>query len=287
MLPVPAFRGMNGVRPFQPVGGFGGRVVQRVPVSLEVVESAQDHHPIYRFTTGTGPGAPTHDVELDPWITRKGFGYEQKYVDKGQKKAIRRLITAWTCTGSIVNEFVNTLVGAPSGAGVYDYQDTRHSYVGADLARHLIAVQENIKLRERDIAVNCYNVDLKKTDRLRNVTTERKVIGWTTLLKEARAELKKSVLAGTKSPNAMGDVTLLRTAVQNTADPSVRELRRIGLLSDEMGLDTSLKRVDNIAYEATSTGAGSFNFGYGHVRFILFLKWRICAELLLGQTVKG
>lgn len=280
--PVPLRVGSVGVN----AGSIPPRVVQRVPVSLAIVESAQDHHPIYQFTTGVGGGAQTHNVDLDPWITRKGLGYDQKYVDKSQKKAIRKLITSWTCTGSIVNELVKDLVGTPNVGGVYDYQDTRRSFVGADLARHLIAVEENVKLREKDIAINCYNVSLKKTDRLAGESTETKVIGWKTLLKEARGELKKAVLAGKKCPSAMGDVTLLKTAVQNTTDPSVRDLRALGLLSDEMGLDTALKRVGNVAYEASSTGSGSFNFGYGHVRFILFLEWRICAELLLSQAVK-
>jgi hypothetical protein len=260
-------------------------VIQRMQVSLAVEETTQKHHPNYKFTTGIGPGAQTHNVDLDPWITRSSRGYDQKFVERSQKKAIGKLIAAWTCKQTIVDDLLPFLVGTVTG-GSYTYNASLRSYVGEDLARHLVALQENIKRRERDIPANCYDVDLEIVDKLGKKSTVRKTIGWTTLLKEARALLKKELLARKECPAVMGSVTLLKTAVQNTTDGPIQELRRLELLDDEMALETRTRNHDGIKYTAAGTGIGAFNFGYGHLRFILFLEWRICSEVWLGQTVK-
>jgi hypothetical protein len=107
-----------------------------------------------------------------------------------------------------------------------------------------------------------------------------------TLLKESREELKKALQGGKKSPSAMGEVDLVKKAAGSTKDPVIKELIGLGILDDEMKLDTAVKRIGQKAYTASNAGGGMFNFGYGHLRFIIFLEWRICAEMMLNQSVK-
>lgn len=261
--------------------------LQRVTkLNMAVEEGAQKHHPNYKFDIGTGPAKTTKNVDLDPWITRKGFGYSQKYVEKSEKKALKKLINAWDVSKSIVDDLVTNYVGTKNDDSSIDFDETKHGFVGVDLAMHLMAMQENVARRVGDIPANCNDIDLKINDRIDGESTVRKKVGWMTLLKESREELKKVLLSNTKSPTAMGDVDLVQKAVRRTADPVIPDLIRLGVLDDEMKLDTAVKRIGTKAYTASNAGGGMFNFGYGHLRFIIFLEWRICAELMLNQTVK-
>lgn len=255
-------------------------------LNMAVEEGAQKHHPNYKFEIGTGPAKTTKNVDLDPWITRKGFGYSQKYVEKSEKKALRKLINAWDVSKSIVDDLVTNYVGAKNDDSSIDFDETKHGFVGVDLAMHLMAMQENVARRVGDIPANCNDVNLEINDRLTGKSTVRKKIGWMTLLKESREELKKALLSNTKSPSAMGDVDLVQKAVRSTADPVIPELIRLGVLDDEMKLKTDTIRDGQKAYTASNAGGGQFNFGYGHLRFIIFLEWRICSELMLNQSVK-
>ena len=259
--------------------------VQRVNLDMTVEEGAQKHHPNYKFEIGTGLAKKTKNIDLDPWITRKGHGYSQLYVGRSDKKALKKLIAGWDTAKSIVDDLVTNYVGQESQTGI-DFDEYAHGFVGTDLAMHLMAMQENVARRVGDIPANCNNVNLKINDRLEGESTVRKNVGWLTLLKESREQLKTALLGGQKSPGAMGDVGLVQQAVNGTADPVINELIDLGVLDNEMKLNTSTIRKGTKAYKASNAGGGQFNFGYGHLRFIIFLEWRICSELLLNQSVK-
>lgn len=255
-------------------------------LNMAVEETDQDHHPNYKFDIGTGAAKTSKTIDLDPWITRKGLGYAQKNVEKSERKQLRKLINAWDVNKSIVDDLVTNYVGTKNDDSSIDFDETKHNFVGVDLAMHLMAMQENVARRVGDIPVNCNNIDLQINDRIEGVSTVRKIVGWTTLLKESREELKKALQSGKKSPSAMGEVDLVQKAVRRTADPVISDLMGKGILSDEMKLNTDTIRIGTKAYTASNAGGGLFNFGYGHLRFIIFLEWRICAEMMLNQSVK-
>ena len=212
---------------------------------------------------------------LDPWITRKGLGYSQKNVERSERNKLKKLINAWDVSNSIVDDLVINYVGAKNDDSSIDFDETKHGVVGVDLAMHLMAMQENVARRVGDIPANCNDIDLKINDRIAGESTVRKNVGWMTLLKESREELKKALQSGKKSPSAMGEVDLVKKAAGSTKDQVIKDLIGLGVLDDEMKLDTAVKRIGQKAYTASNAGGGQFNFGYGHLRFIIFLEWRI------------
>jgi hypothetical protein len=81
-------------------------------------------------------------------------------------------------------------------------------------------------------------------------------------------------------------VDLVKKAARRTTDPVISDLIGKGILDDEMKLNTNTIRIDTKAYTASNAGGGQFNFGYGHLRFIIFLEWCIYVEMMLNQSVK-
>lgn len=261
--------------------------IQMMAVTGAIVEGEEgrgEHHPYYRFTIGAGQ-AVTHD--LDPWITRTSkLGYQKNlaYLEKSEKKKLRKkldkVINAWDGSKSIVNGLLNEFYGVATEDWTdWDFNPDAINLKSAEanyaLVRQLLSLQENVKRREDDIPANCYNVDLLTAPRVGEPTTDRIIIGWKALLKAARVLLKAEMKSKHACPAGPGDVTLLQTAVQNTNDAGTLRLRGLNLLSDTMQLSTAPLRVGQNLYTASQVGAKSFNFGYGHVRFILFLEWRI------------
>ena len=53
------------------------------------------------------------------------------------------------------------------------------------------------------------------------------------------------------------------------------------LKKEKVGIDLKKKILNNLI-----PGGGQFNFGYDHLRFIIFLEWHICAKILFNQSVK-
>jgi Domain of unknown function (DUF4157) len=250
-------------------------------VGFNVEEGAQRHHPVYKFTYGN---LAEENYDLDPWITLNSkAGYEGADRSRSFKKSIKRLVKDWDCSNSIIKSLVTHLVGA-SYSTITEVNFAREGLSGMSpmghraLIRHLLSLEENIGRREGDIPVNCYNVKLKTKPRLGDETEEIVSIGWKSLLKDARLLLKKELENGTAAP-AMHAIDLIKTAVPNSVDPGISKLRGLGLLGAEMELDTKPKRHGQNLYTASGTGSGQFNFGYGHLRFILYLEWRIVHEL--------
>jgi hypothetical protein len=84
------------------------------------------------------------------------------------------LINAWDVSKSIVDDLVTNYVGTKNDDSSIDFDETKHGFVGADLAMHLMAMQENVARRVGDIPVNCNDIDLKINDRLAGESTVRK-----------------------------------------------------------------------------------------------------------------
>lgn len=262
-------------------------------LNMAVEEGAQKHHPNYKFAIDTKGEKSSKDIDLDPWITRKGQGYNQKQGLESEIEDLKKIINSWDVSKSIVDDLVTTYVGAKKDDSSIDFDETKNSFVGVDLAMHLMSMQENVARRVGDIPNNCFNIELDIYDRLKKGNSkEKKIVGWMTLLKESREELKKALLSGKKSPDAMGDVDLVKKAAGSTKDPVISDFISKKILNDEMKLNTKPIRMDNIKTWTASIADISkddkrqFNFGYGHLRFIIFLEWRICAEMLLNQSVK-
>ncbi len=267
--------------------------VQMMPVKGEIEEGGEgrgEHHPIYKFKVGTG-STISHD--LDPWITKTGkVGYQNSkhslYIGKSDRKRLRKsldkIVNAWDGSKSIIHALLKEFYGVstedwtdwdidPNKIAIASYEAQQ------SLVIHLLALQENIMRREGDIPANCYNVNLTTKPRVGVETTERVAIGWTTILKEARVLLKAQLVNKAAAPAAPASITLLQTAVQNTTDAGIVKLKNLGLLTDIMQLYAGSKRKGHNLYTAEGDGVGSFNFGYGHLRFILFLEWRIVDDL--------
>jgi hypothetical protein len=250
-------------------------------------EGRGEHHPYYKFKIGGGESV-THD--LDPWITRTTEPIYLRYDNfigrerKSLRKRLNKVINAWDGSKSIIHALLGEFYGVTTE--IWTDWDINVDAIGMksvdarySLVRQLLSLQENIRRRERDIPANCYNVDLLTEPRIGVPTTERIVIGWTTILKEARLLLKAQMKNAVACPDGPHDITLLQTAVQNTNDPGIVRLKNLERLSDTMQLDQTPRRVGHNRYTATQVGAKSFNFGYGHIRFILFLEWRIVDDL--------
>lgn len=84
------------------------------------------------------------------------------------------MINAWDVSKSIVDDLVTNYVGTKNDDSSIDFDETKHGFVGADLAMHLMAMQENVARRVGDIPVNCNDIDLKINDRLAGESTVRK-----------------------------------------------------------------------------------------------------------------
>jgi hypothetical protein len=267
------------------------RTIQRLPLpTLTTTEAAQKHHPNYTIPVPGSNDGSTTTVHLDDWAFKK------RTVDQKVKKRVRIVmldaIRNWDCSGSIVDRLISVIAQIQDTSPDAPFYQRVVDHWGG----YLVAAQENIQRRENDIPKNCIDVRLTTEDIKKNLTSTVVKIGWVTLLKEGRERLKAELLRGTSCP-AKDQVKLLKAAVPTTNDPVTRDLYTKGFLDDEMSLKTKkvykppLPRGSKItalmeAPKYNDEGKiNSFNFGYGHISYTLFLEWRMCADLTIKQQV--
>lgn len=276
-----------------------------MPAQGRITPGAQFHHPTYEFAFNGGQ-FETHD--LDKWITEatpQGFlAYGSTLAQGTYAQTVLPTIQGWNTAQSILvalnPQLVGTTAWTPSAQvpGGFDTnfdtpQAVAASADGRRFARHLLSLQENIALRERDIATNLpqvITVVFKPKSGKPQTHTLRP--DWPGVLADARALLKPKLEAGAAAPANWKDVKLHYLAMWASNDAALTKLRELALLKKDnadvvkfTNNATSGSGLQRGPASATWTPAAvdgkplEFNFALGHLRFILWLEWRAMTEL--------
>jgi hypothetical protein len=283
----------------RPASG-GTPALARMAVTGTIEPTLQGHHPTYAYAFPTEESV-TYD--LDAWITKKQGPSPVEYAATGMTKGdVDLVINGWDTAQSIFAALnaahVGTAAWAPRAKlGAYDATVDVPAALGASDAgklftRHFLTLQENVALRERDIPNSVPSpIKVKRTTKKAKqaVQTEYRP-NWSAVVKAARDKLKLKLQAHEDAPEWKDHVRLVDDVVLSLTDPALKTLHDLGLLYDDDGeaafktkatSGTLLDRGESRA-ELPKRSDGvklNFNFGIGHLRFMLWLEWRALDEL--------
>ena len=277
------------------------RLIQRVQVTGTATpkpEGKQQHHPDYRFTypNQTEPRL----FALDDWVTGKlaSPAVAHAAANAGVRNTVTQAVQNWNGNATIVGTLVDQLIAATP---VVDWRtaDVTQAALGPDPVKSivplLLSLKGNIKLREDDrdnnVPTKIKVVGNRKVKTPKTEDTDKDyTIGWDAIMRDARLAMKAKLTAAQPqwAPARKEDVKLLDDVIKTSTDPALVELKRINyLIEKDNQWKTAVKPPQTgsggsvINYKVTWTGAAeSFNFGLGHLRFILFMEWKLLSELL-------
>ena len=287
------------------VGNRGlARLLARVQVTGAATGSAQQHHPNYSFTFPGDTEAKTFD--LDKWITDKIESPAVSYAATrpAVAVAVNGALDAWDGSSSIIGALVDRLIAATQvtdWASADVRQDVLDAAEGRALVSLLLSLKANIRLREDDIATNVPSeFTVMSTPKVVPAKTsmppEKLTVQWSTSLARARLALRDKLraVAPEFAPADKNDVRLVDAVILAKPDPALTRLVEVGALAPNNKGQARFK-------SDTFTGAGAkkvnhvttfkppnpdkpdeadFNFGLNHLRFILFLEWKLLSQLL-------
>lgn len=274
------------------------QLIQRVQVTGTVTTNPnQKHHPHYDFTY---PGQQhSRRFDLDQWITNKIESPAVAHAARvpGTAGRVAQAVHGWDGNATIVGTLVDQLI-ATGPVADWRTADVDPAALGDDPAKSLVplllSMKANIRLREDDIPNNVpTNLTItgtpKRVTKFLTGSESKPAIDWGSVLRTARLALKAKLDKQQPewAPADKDDVRLVDDAIETSTDAGLVELRRIGYLTLKDGQQRTTPKPKTgtggsvVNYDVAWTGeAKSFNFGLNHLRFILFMEWKLLTELL-------
>jgi len=232
------------------------------------VGSSGEHHPILHFTFGADEKETKFD--LDTWSNRKSQGRIRWL---GAPADLKTTIRTWDFKRCLACDLID--------------QDLKLCTGNRDQAMLLMAVQESLATRLGDIRTNC-PAQLTMED-AKGTAYPSINIEWIRVLITARELVKRALDAKTAVPDDHHGVTFADDAVFTCDDPGLTLLRDAKFVV-RSGRGAALEtRAVSYKPKGALRASGikvkgpkkpSFNFGVGHLRYIVFLEWRVLKEML-------
>ena len=280
-------------------------LLRDVTVKGEIEETKQKHHPTYRFQFGGEEQPRRHDP--DDWFTgdKNQAAAHTATLDRA---AVRRVIQAWDCTSSIVDDLAEEFVGhkaswpAATGTRIAEGVKTTADHTVSDavaatedskkFVMHMLSLQHAMARRQADFIADLpQTLTLKKTQFKKPLKNEALALNWKPLFAYGRQQVKQQLLGGVAAPANKDNVKILTDALLagQAGDLGVQRLVDLGLLwkGADGHIAFSTKAVkEQVAYEVTDlpkTDKGkpmSLDFGINHLSVTLWQDWRAGHEAL-------
>jgi predicted GNAT family acetyltransferase len=265
------------------------------PSSLKVTgttvgTASGEHHPTYQFDFGTGE---KESFDLDPW----NAGKTGANINTGPlltvlpelKAKVEECVGRWNFQRSIIDDLVDVLI-AHSPVNVWSAADIPEVLAAEKTRRtvmHLLALKASINQRVNDIPNNMpTKIKSAFTKKGPARSPETVTINWSPTLAVCREKLKTKLISGEKCPDSQQGVKFVTEVVGASTEVGLSTLRKYGILDDKGRYKAAGNFRDVVAVTVNAKIEQpqdvEFNFGLNHLRFILFMEWRVVSELLAG-----